>query len=98
MGAPVRWVALDAVSTTLQVGGIAKGAPHPNAGKLFLDFITSQAGQEVFREANYEPMHPDVPAKDEGPGPEGSKKIIYSPEEVDANTPHWQKILEDVFR
>ena len=31
--------------------------------RLFLDFIISRAGQEMFREANYIPMHPDVPAK-----------------------------------
>jgi len=98
MGAPVRWVPLEAVSTTLQVGGITKGAPHPNAGKLFLDFITSRAGQGVFREANYEPMHPDVPAKDVEGEQGGYKTVVYSPEEVDANTPRWQKIYEDIFR
>ena len=64
MGAPVRWVPLDATTTTLQVAGVTAGAPHPNAGRLFLDFITSRAGQEIFREVNYIPMHPDIPAKD----------------------------------
>src|SRR5215831_16336037 len=42
IGAPVAWVPLDAVTTTLQVAGVTAGAPHPNAGRLFLDFITSR--------------------------------------------------------
>ena len=37
LGAPVRWVPLDAVTTTLQVAGLTKDAPHPHAGQLFLD-------------------------------------------------------------
>jgi iron(III) transport system substrate-binding protein len=98
MGAPVRWVPLEAVSTTMQVAGITKGARNPNAGKLFLDFVTSRAGQEVLREANYEPMHPAIPPKGQEHLQGSYKTIVYSPEEVDANTPHWQKVYEDLFR
>ena len=100
MGAPAAWVPLDAVTTTLQVGGVTAGAPHPNAGRLFLDFITSRAGQEIFREANYIPMHPDVPAKDPmlKAEPGGYKQIVLSPEEVDTNAQRYQKIYQDIFR
>ena len=100
MGAPVRWVPLDAVTTTLQVAGVTTGAPHPNAGRLFLDFITSRAGQEVFREANYIPMHPDIPAKDPSMKAEqgGYKSIVLTPEEVDMNAARYAKIYKDVFR
>jgi iron(III) transport system substrate-binding protein len=99
-GAPVRWVPLDAVTTTLQVAGVTTGAPHPNAGRLFLDFITSRAGQEIFREANYIPMHPDVPAKDPAMKAEqgGFKSIVLSPEEVDTNAQRYQKIYQEIFR
>ncbi len=38
-GAPVKWVPLNPVSETLQVAGITKGAPHPNAARLFIDFM-----------------------------------------------------------
>jgi iron(III) transport system substrate-binding protein len=99
-GAPVAWVPLDAVTTTLQVAGVTTDAPHPNAGRLFLDFITSRAGQEIFREANYIPMHPDVPAKDPSMKAEqgGYKSIVLSPEEVDTNATRYQKIYEEIFR
>jgi len=100
MGAPVAWVPLDAVTTTLQVAGVTTGAPHPNAGRLFLDFITSRTGQEIFREANYIPMHPDVPAKDPMLKAEqgGYKSVVLSPEEVDTNATRYQKIYQDIFR
>jgi len=100
MGAPVGWVPLDAVTTTLQVAGVTTGAPHPNAGRLFLDFITSRAGQEIFREANYIPMHPDVPAKDPTLKAEqgGYKSIVLSPEDVDTNATRYQKIYQELFR
>jgi len=100
MGAPVAWVPLDAVTTTLQVAGVTAGAPHPNAGRLFLDFITSRAGQEIFRDANYIPMHPDVPAKDPTLKAEqgGYKSIVLSPEDVDTNATRYQKIYQDIFR
>jgi ABC-type Fe3+ transport system substrate-binding protein len=100
MGAPVAWVPLDAVTTTLQVAGVTTGAPHPNAGRLFLDFITSRTGQEIFREANYIPMHPGVPAKDPMLKAEqgGYKSVVLSPEEVDTNAARYQKIYQDIFR
>jgi iron(III) transport system substrate-binding protein len=100
MGAPVRWIPLDATTTTLQIAGVTTGAPHPNAGRLFLDFITSRAGQEIFREVNYIPMHPDIPAKDPELKAEqgGYKSIVLSPEEVDTNAPRYAKIYEAIFR
>ena len=100
MGAPVRWVPLDAVTTTLQVAGVTAGAPHPNAARLFLDFITSRAGQEIFREVNYIPMRPDVPAKDPTLKAEqgGFNSIVLSPEEVDNNAQRYAKIYEAIFR
>jgi iron(III) transport system substrate-binding protein len=100
MGAPIRWVPLDAVTTTLQVAGVTTGAPHPNAGRLFLDFITSRAGQEIFREANYIPMHPAILAKDPALKAEqgGYNSIVFSPEEVDTNAQRYAKVYEDIFR
>src|SRR5215510_10069097 len=100
MGAPVRWVPLDAVTTTLQVAGVTANAPHPNAGALFLDFITSRAGQDAFREANYIPMHPAIPAKDPTMKAEqgGYKSVVLSPEDVDTYATRYQKIYQDIFR
>jgi iron(III) transport system substrate-binding protein len=99
-GAPVAWVPLDPVTMTLQVAGITAKAPHPHAARLFLDFMVSRAGQDVFRERDYIPMHPAVPAKRPELKPEtgGYKAIAYSPEEVDANHKRWAQIAQEIFR
>jgi len=46
-GAPVDWVSLGPVPTITSGIGVAADAPHPNAAKLFLDFVLSREGQEV---------------------------------------------------
>ena len=53
----------DLVTVTVTPGlvGLTKGAPHPNAGLLFVEFMTSKDGQQIFQKANYLPARPDVP-------------------------------------
>jgi ABC-type Fe3+ transport system substrate-binding protein len=100
LGAPVAWVPLNPVSETLQIAGVAKGAPHPNAAKLFLDFMVSRAGQMVFREADYLPMHPDIPAKipELKPQQGGYKSVVYTPDNLEVEAARWAKIYDDLFR
>ena len=100
MGAPVAWVPLDPVSMTLQAAGITAKAQHPNAARLFLDFMISRTGQEVFRDRDYIPVHPEVSAKNPKLKPEtgGYKAVVYSPEEVDANAKRWATIFQEIFR
>jgi iron(III) transport system substrate-binding protein len=99
-GAPVKWVPLNPVSETLQVSGITKGAAHPNAAKLFIDFMVSKAGQNIFRDNDYLPMHPDIPAKIPELRPEqgGYKSVVYTPDNLEVDVPRWAKIYEDLFR
>ncbi len=54
---------------------------HPNAARLFIDFMVSKAGQEIFRDNDYLPMHPDVPAKIPELKPEqgGYRAVVYTP-------------------
>jgi ABC-type Fe3+ transport system substrate-binding protein len=99
-GAPVAWVPLNPVSETLQVAGLTRGAPHPNAGKLFIDFMVSRAGQVVFRDNDYLPMHPDIPARipELKPQQGGYKSIIYTPDNLETETTRWARIYDDLFR
>ena len=62
--------------------------------------MVSAAGQEVFRDNDYIPMRPDVPAKIPSLKPEqgGYQAIVYSPEDIDANVEHWAKVYDDIFR
>jgi len=99
-GAPVKWVPLNPVSETLQVAGVTKGAPHPNAARLFIDFMVSKAGQAIFRDNDYLPMHPDIPARSPELKPQqgGYQSIVYTPDNLETETTRWAKIYDDLFR
>ena len=45
-GAPIEWVALDPTVVDVVTMGIAAKAPHPNAAKLYLNFVLSKEVQE----------------------------------------------------
>jgi iron(III) transport system substrate-binding protein len=60
-GAPVNSQLMDPVAATAATMGIVKGAKHPNAALLLIDFILSKEGQQVLAGADYFPADPAVP-------------------------------------
>ena len=65
-GAPVDWVAQDPVFTKFQPIGVAAKAPHPNAAKLFVDFMLSEEGQRIIASFGRVPTRRAVPANVQG--------------------------------
>ena len=59
-GAPVDWVYLNPVFANIHPTGVAAKAPHPNAARLFVDFVLSKRGQELIRGMNRIPDRIDV--------------------------------------
>ena len=41
-------------------GAIMKQAPHPNAARLFLSFMFSREGQQIFVEYGFRSLHPET--------------------------------------
>jgi iron(III) transport system substrate-binding protein len=99
-GAPVDWIKMEPATVVLQVASVAKGAPHPNAAKLLLDYLVSDEGQEFFKKADYLPASPRVPAPDPALKPEGGhfKATIFSPATVEENMPKWKQVFDQLFR
>jgi ABC-type Fe3+ transport system substrate-binding protein len=99
-GAPVDWIAVNPSMAILAVAGVSKDAPHPNAGKLLVDFLVSDEAQELFREAGYIPVAPDVPPRNPALRPDGKsfRGIFFSPEAIDASMPHWAEVYSEIFR
>jgi iron(III) transport system substrate-binding protein len=52
-GAPIEWVALDPTVVDIVTMGIAAHAPHPNAAKLYLNFVLSREIQEGLLEEQF---------------------------------------------
>ncbi|MCC6197905.1 MAG: extracellular solute-binding protein [Burkholderiales bacterium] len=101
-GAPIKWVKMEPLVANVGAVGMSKYAPHPNASKLFLEFLFSEEGQKVVREANYPPAHPMVAAKDPSITPtKGAFKITtLTPEMTEPSGPlqGWLKIYDELFK
>jgi iron(III) transport system substrate-binding protein len=99
-GAPVDWIPMDPALGVLSVISVTKDAPHPNAGKLFLEFLMSEEGQKLYRDAEYLPVDPDVPPKDLALRPDGVKfhAIYKTPEEIERDMPRWNEVFKSIFR
>ena len=98
-GAPVKALTLDPVTGTLDTLLLLKG-PHPNAGKLFIEFSLSQEGQTVFSKAGYIPARPGVPAEPASLKPDAGhfRALILSPDMVEANMAHWIAVYNELFK
>lgn len=59
-GSPVEFVALDPVVSAAGLVGINKLAPHPNAARLFVDFVLSREGQELIVKTDRSSVRKDV--------------------------------------
>lgn len=99
-GAPVEWVKFEPVIQAINPIGIIKGAPHPNAAKLLVEFILSEEGQNVMKEALYIPANPAVQAAEPTLKPEqgGFTVGVISPEQTATELEAMVKIYNDLFK
>jgi ABC-type Fe3+ transport system substrate-binding protein len=93
-GAPILWLPLEPLTGSVSAIAIARQARHPYAARLFLEFILSRQGQEIFREADQIPASPDVAPKDASLRPAATppRTVHFRPEEVEAEMPGWLQI------
>ena len=91
-GAPTTWLKLEPVPVAPVGIALLKDAPHPNAAKLLMEFLTSEDGQQVLRQADY------LPALGLRPEDGGFQATYLSPPAVDREMPHWSQVVSDLFR
>jgi iron(III) transport system substrate-binding protein len=94
-GAPTDWVHLNPVFANIHPTGLSAKAPHPNAGKLFIDFILSKKGQEIIRDLKRIPDRndtlPDPPGLVQGITP------AFAPTEVFEEFERYAKLFHEIF-
>ena len=61
-GAPINWIPLEPVPVSFHAIALAEHASHPNAAKLYIDFVLSRDGQETLRSVQRIPVRKDVEA------------------------------------
>jgi iron(III) transport system substrate-binding protein len=94
-GAPVDWIYLNPVFANIHPTGVATKAPHPNAARLFIDFILSKRGQELIRGMNRIPDRIDTPP-DQARLIEGIKPA-FAPTEVLEEFERYAKLFHETF-
>jgi iron(III) transport system substrate-binding protein len=93
-GAPVEWVTtLDPVTASLHPIGVAAKAPHPNAAKLFIDFLLSKEGQQLMLSIERTPARPGIDTKMEA----RKLKLYAIPPELGEHYEQFQKEFRDIF-
>jgi len=96
-GAPVDWSATsDPIVTSINVIALSAKAPHPNAAKLFVNYVLSEEGQNIIRDASRVPVRPGVkplaPKLDQS-----ALKIHYVPGDMFKKIPEYEKEFRDIF-
>jgi ABC-type Fe3+ transport system substrate-binding protein len=99
-GAPVAWIRMEPLSESINLIGLLKDAPHPNAARLLVEFILSDEGQKVLADNDYVPASPSVPAKSPDLKPDaGNFKVnIVTPDMARDDLPKWTAIYKELFR
>lgn len=91
--APIKWVPLEPVTANVGYAGVFAQAPHPCSAMLFLDFMLSSEGAEIYNAARY-------PRPDEDLGftswvPDESYDNVEAYEEASTM---WLKTFDSAFR
>jgi iron(III) transport system substrate-binding protein len=99
-GAPVDWVRLSPVTVAPGLVGMTNGSPHPNAGLLFVEFMTSPEGQKIFQSADYLPARPDIPPRfpDLIPETGGFTGNVITPALTAKGYEHWSAVYQELFQ
>ncbi len=96
-GAPVDWSASsDPIVTSINVIGLCIKAPHPNGAKLLINYILSEEGQNVIRNASRVPIRPGVKptvAKLD----QATLKIHYVSSDMHKNIAQYEKEFREIF-
>jgi iron(III) transport system substrate-binding protein len=92
-GAPIAWRAISGVYSTTGGVGLAARAPHPHAALLFIDFVLSREGQEVYRKLGYASGRIDMPYSGK------PETVYYFADDPDYMSKYevWNKLGQDIF-
>jgi iron(III) transport system substrate-binding protein len=99
-GAPVKWIKMEPLLESMSLVSIVKDSPHPNAARLFVEFMLSDDGQKVMADSDYLPASPTVQAKVPENKPDAGKfKVnVVTPDMARDDNPKWTATYKEIFR
>lgn len=96
---PVAYTPLGKAVEIVNPVGLTNDGPHPYAARLFIDFMLSPAGQQIFNQAGYIPASPAVKTTDPSidPARAGFSIDLMTPKEMAAGNKQWTQIYNQLF-
>ena len=91
-GAPIDWVPVRPVVARAQGIGAAAMAPHPHAAVLFMDFVLSREGQQLFESMGRVPASTRVKS-----ALNNFPFTLVEPSTVLEESAKWEKLWDDFF-
>jgi ABC-type Fe3+ transport system substrate-binding protein len=96
-GAPVEWARTTApIVLDIQAVALSAQPPHPNGGKLFMDFLLSSEAQTIIYQDRKIPVRAGVVPESSALHPTGLE-LFPSPPKVVTNLNHYASKFEQVF-
>ena len=94
-GAPIDWIALSPVPVVTSAHAIAHRPPHPNAARLFLDFMLSREGQKAVLDTRRQVARFDLFNEQEA-----IKNLDLVPLDptAGANLDYYAKLIKEIFQ
>lgn len=95
-GHNIQWVKMEPILSFSNNIGLVRGAPHPNAAKLFINFVLSPEGQAIIRDGRHIPASDTVDALE--PGLKRGFRVNYvSPVMAAEKMKGWQSTYSAIF-
>jgi iron(III) transport system substrate-binding protein len=95
-GHDIQWVKMEPILSFSNNIGLVRGAPHPNAAKLFINFVLSPEGQAIIRDGRHIPASDSVDALE--PGLKKGFRVNYvSPVMAAEKMKGWQAAYSRIF-
>jgi len=97
-GAPLKFIKPRDGAFYTRIGfSMVKNAPHPNATKLYMDFVLSEKGQRLLGETGYIAIRKGIRAKDGSDPLDGVNLSFAQSEEGMAREPEFKNKLKEIF-
>ncbi len=94
-GAPIDWVAPGPLPGLMVGVGLTSQAPHPTAARLFVDFLLSKEGQQLYQSAGRLVARSDL-SQDESMKVRGAQIVPVDPAWAE-NFDEDSKLLKEIF-
>lgn len=94
--APIDYVRMNRYLASLSFVAIARGAPHPNAARLFADYFIGPDRQEIFARLGEYVLHPDVEGRFRNDVTDDQIVGMRAPTAAEAES--WKKKLGEMFK